>query len=256
MTIKKERNLDWLIQPRKIPWYWGAIGILCICPAGFFVGFYDSPLSGNGMGVLDYSLIFSVISFPLVCLGSSLGIWFLKDKNKKLAFYVSVLPVLPLILIFAVFAWANVSTCGSFHCESASTMQEQGNAIHAAECERHVVDGGDGLDTTGCGVLEVGVNATGITSSTLEAHNWQFSAQNRNQITITIENDGKSCPQISILDSSGSVIEGFKDENGSHLCPSGMTTTTFFYFNPPTNSTYILRLVTPSTPGAYWLKIE
>src|SRR6476469_3002513 len=155
MTIKKERNLDWLIQPRKIPWYWGAIGILCICPAGFFVAFYDSPLSAGGMGVLDYILIFSVISFPLVCLGSSFGIRFLKDKNKKLAFYVTLLPVLPLILIFAVFAWANVSKCGSFNCKGVSTIQEQGNAIHAAECAVPVVDGGDGLDTTGCGVLEV-----------------------------------------------------------------------------------------------------
>jgi hypothetical protein len=116
MNIKKERNLDWLIQPRKIPWYWGAIGILCICPAAFFVGFYDSPLSGGRMGLLDYVLIFSVISFPLVCLGSSFGIRFLKDKNKKLAFYVTVLPVLPLILIFAVFTWSNISKCGSFSC--------------------------------------------------------------------------------------------------------------------------------------------
>jgi hypothetical protein len=135
-------------------------------------------------------------------------------------------------------------------------MQERGNAIHATQCALLVVDGRDGLDTTGCGSLEVGINATGITSGTSEAQNWQFSAQQGNQITITIENDGKSCPQISILDSSGSVIQGFKDENGSHLCPGGMTTTSFFNFNPPTNGTYIVRLVTPSTPGAYWLKIE
>jgi hypothetical protein len=256
MTIKKERNLDWLIQPRKIPWYWGAIGILCICPAGFFVAFYDSPLSGGGMGFLDYVLIFSVISFPLVCLGSSFGIWFLKDKNKKLAFYLTLLPALPLIIIFAVFTWSNISSCGSFNCEGVSTLQEQGNAIQAADCALPIFDGEDGLDTTGCGSLDVGVNATGSTSSTSEAHNWQFSAQHGNQITITIENDGKSCPQISILDSSGSVIEGFKDENSIQICPSGMTTTSFFYFDPPTNGTYILRLITPKTSGAYWLKIE
>ena len=256
MAIEKDRKLNWLIEPRRILWYWAALGILCICPAGFFVAFYDSPLSGDGMGVLDYVLIFSVISFPIVCLGSSVGIWFLKDKHKNLAFYVALLPVLPLISIFAAYTWWNLSSCGSFNCQSASTMQEQGNATHASECVLPVVDGGDGLDTTGCGVLEVGVNATGITSSSLEAHNWQFSAQNGNQITISIENDGKSCPQISILDSSGSVIEGFKDENGIHLCPGGMTTTSFFYFDPPTDGTYILRLITPSTPGAYWLKIE
>jgi len=51
-------------------------------------------------------------------------------------------------------------------------------------------------------------------------------------------------------------MEGFKDENGIHLCPSGMTTTSFFYFDPSTNGTYILGLITPKTSGAYWLKIE
>ena len=54
MTIKKERNLNWLIQPRKNPWYWGAIDILCIYPALSFMAFYDLPLVlESGLEVVD-----------------------------------------------------------------------------------------------------------------------------------------------------------------------------------------------------------
>jgi hypothetical protein len=106
-------------------------------------------------------------------------------------------------------------------------------------------------------VLVNGLIATGITENTAEAHNWQFSTQSSNQMTITIENDGNSCPQIIILDSSGKVIEGFEDENKLSLCPSGMTTTSFYYFNNAlADHTYILRLFSPNAPGVYWLKIE
>jgi len=246
MIIEKVKKLNWLNIASIL---WGVAGFLCIIPAGTVIVFFDSP-SPNWDA--NYFFIYSVISFPIVCIGSSLGILFLKNKYKKSASYVSLLPVLPLILIYVGSNWMSLASCGKFDCR-IPTMQEQGNATHVAKCALPVLDGGDGLETTGCGVLEVGITAAGIISSTSEAHNWQFSAQNG--IFFSIENDGnKSCPQYSILDSSGSIMEGFEVSTGS--CGSGMTSTVSFYFDPPTNGTYILRLIMPKTPGAYWLKIE
>jgi len=246
MAIEKERKLNWLIEPRRIPWYWGLLGILCICPAGFFVGFYDSPLSGDRMGVFDYVLIYSVISFPIICIGSSVGLRFLNDKNKKLAFYVALLPLFPLLLIFAVFTWANVSS--------------QDNALNSAAC---VFDGGDGLDTTLCETAKIEPNLDyssfgqqATTSSALEAHSWQFSAQQGKQITILMETYGRGCPAIRmrILDSRGIVIEGF-DHPSPIQCASGTITDSTHIFDPPADGIYTLRLDTPETPGPYWFNI-
>jgi hypothetical protein len=247
MAIEEERKVNWLYLASIL---WFAIGAVCICPAGTVIVFFDSP-SPNWNA--NYFFIFSVIFFPIVCIGSSFGIRFLKNKHKKLAFYVSLFPVLPIILIFVANTWMSLASCGKFDCR-IPTMQEQSSSTPIAKCALPILDGGDGLETTGCGLLEFGINVAGITNSTSEAQNWQFSVQNTNQITITIENDGKSCPTISILDSSDSIIEGFEDNIS--LCPSGMTTTSFFYFDPPTKGTYIIRLITPATPGTYWLKIE
>jgi len=91
---------------------WSVAGGLGICPAVLFSlirAFDDTPLSRNRSGVVDDVLIYSVISLPLICIGTILGIWFLKKKYEKLAFYISLLPVFPLILIFAVFILANLS---------------------------------------------------------------------------------------------------------------------------------------------------
>ena len=241
MAIEKERKLSWLYIASPLL---GAAGLVSLCLIGTAVPFNDS----DSMNIL----INRAIPFPIICIGSSLGIRFLKEKVKKLAFFVSLLPMLYLIYIFAV---NSVSSCGSFNCQIDSIIQKLRKATHTAECTLPILDGGDGLYTTGCGVLTVGVLATGVIHSNVEADNWLFSVQNSNQIVITIKNDGNSCPQISILDSSGSVVEGFEDKNGL-LCPSGMTTTSSLYFDPPNNGTYTLRLIMPETPGTYWLKIE
>jgi len=248
MTIERIKKLNWLNIASML---WGATGTLCICPALTVILFFDSP-SPNWSA--NYFFIFSVISFPVVCIISSLGIWFLKKKHKKLAVYVILIPVLPLILIYAGNSWMSFSSCGKFDC-SIPTMQEQGNTTNASECALPALEGEDSLDTTGCGVLKVGVLVTGVTSSATESHNWQFSAQKGAQMTITIESS-ESCPQISVLDLGGDVVESFKDENKIRVCPRDMTTTSFFYFDPPANGVYTLRLITPETPGAYWLKIE
>ena len=77
MTIAKERRVDWLNVASTL---WFAIGLLSICPAGTAVVFFDSP-SPNWNA--NYFFIFSVISFPIVSIGSSIRIRFLKNKNKK-----------------------------------------------------------------------------------------------------------------------------------------------------------------------------
>ncbi len=254
MTAQQQRKINWLSVASL---FWGVLGIACICPAGFFIAFYDSPIGGGrGLGGLDYLLIYSVISFPLICLGSSLAIWLLKKKYKNLAISVSFLPALLIALFFATQWFANLLSCGSFSCQGASMLKAQGSESSVGECVPPVFDGGDGLETTGCGVLSVGVIVTGSTSSSSQAHNWQFAAHNSGQMTISVENDGKTCPQIRILDDRGNVVEGFEDRNRTGLCPGGMTTTSFFNFRPPTDGTYIIRIMTPTTPGSYWLKIQ
>ena len=99
--------------------------------------------------------------------------------------------------------------------------------------------------------------STGETEKTTDAHYWRFTAQNSSQVRIAIKNDGKSCPQIRIFDSNGQVVEGFEDENELRSCLEGMITTSFYTFNSPNmDVTYYIRLVTPESPGEYWMKVE
>jgi len=243
MAIKKERNLNWLIEPSRILWYWGVLGILSVCPAGAVILSFDSP-SPNW--IANYLFICSAISFPIVCIGSSIGILFLQNKYGKLAFYVSLLPVLSLILIFVGSTWMNL------------TAQKE-TEVNIAECE---FDGADGLHTTLCerarkidnlddrGYLQQ------TTSSTLEAHNWQFSAQQGNQITIRMSTWGRGCPAIRmrILDSLGIVIESF-DHPAPIACTNNTHTVSMHFFDPPADGMYTLRVDTPKTPGPYWFQI-
>jgi hypothetical protein len=84
MIIEKEKKLNWLnIAFIIASILWGVAGILSICPAGIVIVFFDSP-SPNWAA--NYFFIFSVISFPIVCLGSAIGIWFLKNKYKNWLF--------------------------------------------------------------------------------------------------------------------------------------------------------------------------
>jgi len=239
MAIEKERKLSWFYISSLL---WGVIGVLGICSAGAVILSYSPTPNWNA----NNFFVYSVISFPIICIASSVGIRFLKVKYKKLAFYVSLLPVLPLILIYVGSNWMS---------ESYPTMRKQGNATPVAKCALPVLDDGDGLETTGCGLLEDDMPVTGITNSTSEAHNWQFSYQGTGGVTITVENDGKSCPQIRFLDSSGRVIEGSTVDYELDQCPNVVSR---FEFNPPRNGNgeYILRLITPKTVGAYWLNIH
>jgi len=228
-----------------------AVSLPALCFAGTVVMFFDSP-SPNWSA--NYFFIFSVISFPIICILSGVGVLLLINKSKTIAFLVSLLPIFPIILIFVGSSWMNLASCGKLDC-STQTMQDQGNATLAAKCVPPVLGAADGLETTGCGVLETGVVATGVTTSTSEANNWQFSAHSNNRIKITLENQGNTCPQFNVLDSNGKVIKTFGDQCGSEM-PATMVTTSYYYFDPPTNGSYVLRLFTPKTPGGYWVKIE
>jgi len=228
-----------------------AISLPALCFAGTAVLFFDSP-SPNWSA--NYFFIFSVISFPIVCILSGVGVLLLINKSKTIAFLVSLLPIFPIILIFAGSTWMSWASCGKFDCSTPS-MQEQGNAALAAKCVPPVLGAADGLETTGCGILETGVVATGTTTSTSEANNWQFSARANNPIRITLENQGNTCTQINVLDSNGKVLKSFENQCGSEM-PASMVTTSFFTFDPPMNGSYVLRLFTPKTPGGYWVKIE
>jgi hypothetical protein len=243
MVTAKERILNaWLTIVAVLG---GLVGVVSFVPAwgGAFFGF----IAGAFKSLMGLLLLGIAISFPIVCLGSSLGILLLKRKNQRLALQLSLLPPLFVILVWAGFVWSDVAS-------RSNLLQSQGNTSSLAECVSPVFDGGDSLETTGCSVLEAGVTAAGVTKSISEAHNWQFFTEST-QVAITIESN-ESCPQIRILDSGGKVIESFEERNATRMCPSGMVTTAFYNLNLPASGTYILRLITPETPGAYWIKIR
>lgn len=224
---------------------WGGLGIVCIGLSFFFIAFYDSPIDPEaGLGISDYTLIGSVLAFPIFCLISSLGIWFLKNRSKGLATILAILPIIP--LSFFVFFFTR---------SDSSFMKDSQNITLASECEPSTAEIEDGLETGQCGSLQVGNTVSGTLNSTSEAHNWQFSAE-QSPMQISIENDDTSCPHIVILDANGNVVDGFEDENDLRLCLSGLTTTGFYQFVPPRPGMYIIRVFSPEAAGSYWLKIE
>jgi hypothetical protein len=112
------------------------------------------------------------------------------------------------------------------------------------------------LLTIGCGVIENGVGE-GTIESASTAHNWQFTANHGGQLMISLKNDGKSCPNILLLDANGKAVEGFSETNNQPSCLEGMlSTTNYFFRNPVAGKVYLIRVITPCSPGAYWLKIE
>jgi hypothetical protein len=83
---------------------WGGVGYVCIFLAIAAIAFHDFPIKNK---FLDNILFYSIISFPIVSIGSSIAIQVLKNEYPKIAFGVSLLPIFPLILIFAINTWAS-----------------------------------------------------------------------------------------------------------------------------------------------------
>ena len=243
MTTEKKTGTDILLT--IVAFIWGSLSPICLGLGLFFMAFYDSPIDPQaGMGLVDNLLIVSVLSFPIFCILSSLGIVFLKKRSKAAATIVALLPIIPLIPIFAI-----------FNSSSSGTPEDNRDVVQVSECVSPIFDGGDGLDTTGCGALQFGMRGSGTISTTSEVHHWQFSTEST-QVKITVKNDGNSCPQLIVLDSDGQIVDGFEDENSLQLCPSGMITTGFFQFHAPKTGSYIIRVFSPETPGTYWVSIE
>ncbi|MBI5034036.1 MAG: hypothetical protein HZB51_26235 [Chloroflexi bacterium] len=212
--------------------------------------------SGNESLVLiliSYAFYIGTTVYPLVyliCVGAAI-VAVRRKSNRALGFALGSIGYL-LLLVGLVAIWALVE-------QGISTfqgIQEQGNASPIAKCTpSSLVDGEDGLRTTGCGALEVGKTGAGVIGNPLEAHNWEFKVKSSYRMTITVKNDRKSCPTVRILDLSGRNAPGF-DEQKPPICLDGMVITSFFYFNPSSNDPYIIRVFTPKTPGAYSIKIE
>ena len=243
---QKEGKYTWL---NIAVFLWGLGGLICIIPIlCMFPFMFDKP--GSAADPLAWLMILLQFSFPVVCVFSSLTIWVLKKRNRRLAYGISLLPFFSLIIILGSML------VESYFNQGRSTFQDQGQIRQAAQCDVLTPDGGDGLATSGCGRLDRGWSATGLTKTTSEAQNWQFSTLYSPRIGIAVQNDGKTCPQITILDFNGKLVEGFVNENGRRSCLSGMTETSVYYFNPPVAGIYIIRLVTPGTAGAYWLKLQ
>lgn len=233
---------------------WGLLGILSCLPAVFFLAFFDH---GSGNNFQDGILLTSALSFPLVSFGMGIVVLLLGRNHKKLALVASLVPILlllPFFLLWAVGTLTNYLTCGASTCLSNYT--ERKNALPAQACTASLPDFGDGLTTTGCGALTVGQMSRGQSASTAEAQNWDFTPADLRPFTITLEDDGQTCPQMRIYDVSGNLIDGFPFDNKPAPCTGSGITTHFYYFTPSQHGTYILRIVTPVTPGEYWITVE
>ena len=110
MTIKNSRKQNWLYVASRL---WFAVGFVSILPALFSFLIFDAPGSTEILPTLLLS--WSVKSFPFIGIGSSLGIRFLKGND--LAFYISLLPLVNVILFLVALYWLNVSCGGSFNCQ-------------------------------------------------------------------------------------------------------------------------------------------
>jgi hypothetical protein len=216
---------------------------------------FAAPWSGNVslvLVLLSYTFYIATTVYPLVylfCVASAI-IAARKQNNRALGFAFAPIGY----LLFLV----GLSAIWSFAETNISTLQEQieqARTSHVAKCAPSaLVDGGDGLRTTGCGVLEIGKPSSGVIADTVEAHNWEFQVTSLDRMMITITNDKKSCPDIRILDSGGKPATGFEHE--SPRCYDGLLSGSNHYFTPSGNGTYFIRVFTPKTPGKYSLYIQ
>ena len=245
MAAKKGSRLNWL---NILIFLWFATGLACVVPTVLVGPFlFDSP--GSSGSPLPWLVLGSLISFPVVSIISGMGTWALKSRFKYPALALSLLPLLSLGLIGLIFVGMSLFAPQ----KSNNTVQVQAPPMEAGGCGGIHFDGGDGLATTGCGLVGIGQTVTGTTRTTSEAHNWEFEIMGSIPIPISIKNDGKTCPQLVILDSSGKVVESFARENARKCTGGGVVETQVFTFKQhgPGNQTYTLRVSMPKTPGSY-----
>jgi hypothetical protein len=107
MESEKEPGRDWL---GIVSLLWFGVSPVCLMMGLVFTAFYDSSLDpkigpGEGIGLLDQLLLGSILTFPVIGFLCSLGIRFLKKKNRRVATFLAFLPLLPLTAVLAIFAW-------------------------------------------------------------------------------------------------------------------------------------------------------
>jgi hypothetical protein len=222
---------------------------------------FAAPRSGNesfSLVLISYLFYISTLVYPIVylgCAGFAIA-WLRKKTSSALGCALG-----PIGYLFTLLALGGIWMFAEKGLSTVQVLQERSAASHLSECTPPaLLDNGDGFSTTACAALEIGGTGTGVISTASEAHNWSFKVELKpltaTRFTITLKNDGKSCPDLTILDSSGLPAAGFDHPQHQAVCPQGVNTTSFHYFSPPGSDTYILRVYTPETPGAYWLKIE
>lgn len=92
---------------------------LCMIPAFFMalmsVMLFDSP--GSTESSLTWTLFFSLISFPILCLLSIPFTWvFYKKEKPKAALWVSLSPLFSVLFIIIAFVLLEVFCNGQFNC--------------------------------------------------------------------------------------------------------------------------------------------
>ncbi len=235
-----------------------------------------------GLSILEFILIIQIVFVmePHIELAIGLGLFvnlgislYLQHQNKKdlntfqtyeqnvqnangLGGYLIGLSMLALF-VMSIFFIMHVEIPSYIHpmLEQDTIVLEQDNIVKLGECTQPIFDGGDGLETTGCGVLEVEVIGVGTTNGTTEAHNWQFSAHQGERIRfLFLPIDDRECPTLKLIfiDTQGEMIRSNYVARGKYCLNQYKS----YYFDPATDGTYILRIITPEYPGTYWLKIE
>jgi fumarate reductase subunit D len=200
--------------------------------------------------VLAYGFFIGLLVYPVIFLLFAVLALINIIRNHPSATRFAFAPIGYILLLVALFGLL------LFTEHRVNTSRAQVSTTAVAECTLPVVDGGDGLSTTGCGVLEIGETVSGTTGSPGDAHNWELLVAGPSRFSITLKNDEVSCPDLRVLSLDGQLAPGFELREYASLCPEGMTSTAFFYFNPPEGGSYILRVFTPDSPGGYFLEIK
>ncbi len=126
---------------------------------------------------------------------------------------------------------------------TAAAMQQSG----LPGLPPNMLDGGDGLATTGGGTIALGGSVTGTLGTLFEAHNWVFEGQAGQTVTIRVNAVGDTDPRVKLLDPSGSVIAE-DDDSGGGL--NARLTAVL-----PLGGTYTIR-VDVYVPGEYTASLE
>jgi hypothetical protein len=120
-----------------------------------------------------------------------------------------------LIMVAALTLVALACTCGSL-----SGLNPAATALDVVTSEAPpnapIYDGGDGYQTSATHMLEIGETNHETLDTLSEAHNWLFTGQEGQTVTILVSGQGVSDPRARLLDPQGNVIAE-DDDSGEGL---------------------------------------